>query len=201
MKPRLIVEQKLTAFVNRYEIYAVTDDGVKGDMIAFAQQKRLAFKEKVEFFADPAKEKLLFTFRAEKVMDVHGKYFVEDTKGNVLGVFKKEFAKSLINSTWNILDADDRPLLKISESSQFLAAARRFAGWIPFIGELLEIVTTLFRYHFVFVTQDDNRVGTYTKTTLFFDRYRLDMTNDIFDSQDWRVFAAFAVALDALQSR
>jgi len=46
MKPQLIVEQKITAFVNKYDIFAVQADGTKGEMLARAQQKRLDFKEK-----------------------------------------------------------------------------------------------------------------------------------------------------------
>lgn len=202
MKPRLIVEQKITVFVNRYEIYSVKSDGTKDVMVAFAEQKRLAFKEKVSFYTDTSKSKLAFTFRAEKVMDVHGKYFVEDPDGKLLGAFKKEFGKSLLNSTWDILDDSDNPLLIIRESNQFLAVARRFAGWIPFIGDFLDILTNFFRYHFSFLragTSDE--IGMYSKTTLFRDYYRLDMSDQAYALRDWRVFAAIAVALDALQSR
>lgn len=202
MKPRLIVEQKITVFVNRYEIYSAKDDGSKDTMIAFAEQKRLAFKEKVAFYTDASKDKLAFTFRAEKVMDVHGKYFVEDPDGKFLGAFKKEFGKSLLNSTWDILDDKDQPLIVIRESNQFLAIARRVAGWIPFIGDILDILTNFFRYHFSFRQAGTNdEIGMYSKTTLFRDYYRLEMNDDAYALRDWRVFAAMAVALDALQSR
>lgn len=202
MNPRLIVEQKITIMVNRYEIYSVKDDGSKDTMIAFAEQKRLAFKEKVAFYTDASKQNIAFTFRAEKVMDVHGKYFVEDPNGKLLGSFKKEFGKSLLNSTWDILDDDNQPLIVISESNQFLAVARRFAGWIPFIGDFLDILTNFFRYHFSFRRPNTNdEIGMYSKTTLFRDFYRLDMNDEAYALRDWRVFAAMAVALDALQSR
>ena len=201
MKPRLIVEQKITAFVNRYEVYSTKSDGTKDHLVAFAQQKRLAFKEKVIFYTDASKQQIVFSFRAEKVLDVHGRYFVEDAEGSTLGAFKKQFGRSLINSTWDILGKNDQPAITISESNQFLAIIRRFGGWIPFIGELIEIITLFFRYHFVFKAPDGKEVGMYHKTALFFDRYRLEMTDEAYDAQDWRVMAAMAVALDALQSR
>ncbi len=202
MKPRLIVEQKITPLVNRYEIYTAKNDGEKGGMVAFAEQKRLAFKEKVTFYTDSSKEKTSFTFRAEKVMDVHGKYFVEDADGTLLGAFKKEFGKSLLNSTWDILDTKDKPVVIISESNQILAIARRFVGWLPFVGWIFEIITAFIKYQFTFrLPNSKEEVGTYTKTTLVRDHYRLDMTDQIYSAQDWRVFAAMAVALDALQSR
>lgn len=201
MKPRLIIEQKITAFVNRYEVFDVTDEGEKNQQLAFVEQKRLAFKEKVSFFRDKSKEELLFTFRAEKVMDVHGKYFVEDAEGNLIGQFQKQFGKSLLNSTWNMLDTDGTVKLTINESNMVLAIMRRYIGWIPFIGDILEIATNFIKYHFSFKTSDDIEVGKYRKTTLFRDHYLLSVTDENYAAQDWRVFAAMAVALDALQSR
>lgn len=202
MTPRLIVEQKITAFTNKYAVYAVTPDGVKGDLIAFAQQKRLAFKEKVMFYSDEAKTQLVFTFRAEKVMDVHGRYFVEDPSGQLLGSFKKDFAKSLLNSTWLMLDTSGETKIVISESNKMLAILRRFAGLIPIVGELVDILMTFFRYHFVFTDVLSNQpVGRYQKTTLIRDHYLLSVADEAYAKEDWRVFAAMAVGLDALQSR
>src|SRR5687767_12377283 len=126
MHPKLIVEQKITAFTNKYSVFAADDAGTKGTLLAFAQQKRLAFKEKVTFYSDEDKTQAVFSFRAEKVLDVHGRYLIEDPNGKVIGMFKKEFAQSLLNSTWSILDADDKPRLRISESNQALALFRRF---------------------------------------------------------------------------
>lgn len=200
MKPRLIVEQKITAFVNRYEIFT-TENGEKGEQIAFVEQKRLAFKEKVSFFKDSSKSQLLFTFRAEKVMDVHGKYFVEDDKGNLIGAFRKRFGKSLLNSTWDMLAGDESVKLTVNESNMALAIARRYVGWIPFVGDLFELATNFIKYHFSFRQADETEVGIYRKTTLFRDHYLLSVTDEAYGAQDWRMFAAVAVALDALQSR
>lgn len=202
MKPKLVVEQKITAFVNKYTIYTANPDGGKGDLVALAQQKRIAFKEKVSFYSDEGKTRLVFTFRAEKVFDVHGRYIVEDAEGNVIGAFKKEFKKSLVSSTWNILDTDSNPVITVSESNQFLAAIRRFGGFIPIVGDLIDVIVLFFRYHFVFKKAgSDEEIGMYRKTTLFRDHYLLSMTDETYAKQDWRVLASMAVGLDALQSR
>jgi uncharacterized protein YxjI len=202
MNPKLIVEQKITAFVNKYSVYTSDAEGQKGQLIALAQQKRLAFKEKVIFYGDAEQTQPIFTLRAEKVMDVHGRYLIEDMNGNYIGAFKKQFKKSLFQSTWNILDTNSQPKLQISENSLTLALFRRFGGFVPIIGGVVDILVLFLRYHFAFTDSATNEeVGTYKKTTLFRDHYALSMTDESFNQYDWRVLAAMAVALDALQSR
>lgn len=203
MKPRLYIDQKITAFVNKYMVYgADPGTGDKSELVALAQQKRLAFKEKVSFYTDEQKSQLAFTFRAEKVLDVHGKYLVEDADGKLVGMFKKEFAASLISSTWKILDADGKEVFEVTESNMTRAILRRFIGWIPIVGDIAELIMLLFRYHFVFKDVATGEiVGKYQKLTLFRDQYELSMTDEAAAKCDWRVLAAMGVGLDALQSR
>jgi uncharacterized protein YxjI len=123
-------------------------------------------------------------------------------QGAVIGTFKKEFKASLLKSTWHILNADGQPQMTVAENSLTLALFRRFAGFIPIIGDLVEIVSLFLRYHFSFVDSASNQeVGIYKKTTLFRDHYALSMTDQAYADKDWRLLAAVAVALDALQSR
>jgi uncharacterized protein YxjI len=201
MKPRLIVEQKITAMVNKYAIYQAQEDGSKGQLVALAQQKRLAFKEKVQFYTDESKSQLAFTFRAEKVMDIHGRFLVEDAEGKGIGIFRKDFKKSLLNSTWHIVDEQDTVQLTVRESNETLAALRRFAGFIPVVGDIFEVVLLFFKYHFTLRDSAGHELGRYQKTTLFRDHYTLSTTDEAYTAQDWRTLAAVAVALDALQSR
>jgi hypothetical protein len=202
MKPRLFIEQKITPFVNQYKIFGADEIGNQAGITAFAQQKRLAFKEKVTFYTDEQKTATAFTFRAEKVFDVHGRYIVEDENGAVIGMFKKEFKKSLISSTWKVLDPDEKELFMVAESSTALALFRRYSSWLPVVGDIIELVTLFLKYHFVFTKPDSEEIaGRYEKTTLLRDHYTMSMSDDSYASCDWRVLAAMGVGLDALQSR
>lgn len=200
MKPRLFTDQKITLLVNRYQIFTPNDQGEKGERIAFVEQERFKFKEKVHFYADETKQQELFSFRAEKVLDVHGKYLVEDAQGNLLGYFRKEFGASLLRSTWTLHAPNDEKLFTIQENSIILALIRRFVGFLPIVGEFAEIISNFFRYHFQFL-EGEQQVGEYRKMTLFRDHYLLSTTDDAYAKIDQRVFAAMSVALDALQSR
>ena len=153
------------------------------------------------FYTDDSNKTVAFTFRAEKVMDVHGRYFVEDADGTRLGVFTKKFGSSLLRSTWLLMNHDESETYRVTESNAVLAFLRRFVGWIPFVGDVLDIVILFFRYHFVFLDSQGNEKGKYAKTTLFRDHYRMDVDQQLSEAIDWRVLAAMAVGLDALQSR
>jgi hypothetical protein len=202
MQPKLIVEQKITPLVNKYVVHQANPDGTKGPLLAFAQQKRLAFKEKVEFWADEQKSQLAFTMQAEKVMDIHGRFFVADPHGNRIGAFKKEFKQSLVVSTWSIVDENGDAKVRIAESNAALAILRRFGGEIPLVGIFVELVVMFLKYHFDLTDMHTNeKVGRYVKTKLFYDHYQLLMDDAAYEQQDPRVLAALAVALDALQSR
>lgn len=201
MKPRLFIQQKITPFANQYKVFGAGEAGELGDIIAFAQQKRLAFKEKVMFYTDENKSSEVFSFRAEKVLDIHGRYIVEDT-GGVIGFFKKEFKQSLLASTWRVFREDDRELFVVKESSTALALFRRYGDFIPIIGGIIELITMLFKYHFVITDVESGEiVGTYRKTTLFRDHYTLHLTDEAHEKADWRLLAGLSVGLDALQSR
>jgi hypothetical protein len=202
MIPRLIIEQKITAFVNKYTVYQADSTGQKAGLVALAQQKRLAFKEKVSFYSDESKTQVVFGFRAEKVFDIHGRYFVESPDGQKIGGFSKVFGQSLLISTWNILDINGDPVIQVKESNVALAVLRRFIGTIPIFGGLAEIIIMLFKYHFDLVdVRTGEVVGKYQKITLFRDHYLLSVDDAAYSAIDWRTYAAVAVALDALQSR
>lgn len=202
MQPRLVVHQKITAFVNKYRVYTAGEGGATGEQVGLAQQKRLAFKEKVMFYTDEKRDRLAFTFRAEKVLDVHGRYLVEDANGKLIGMFKKEFGASLVNSTWKIFDVQGNEQCIVRESNQFLAVIRRFGGELPIIGGIVDLVVMFFKYHFSFIDiASSKEMGIYRKTTLLRDHYVLETEDELWQRVDWRVLAAMSVALDALQSR
>lgn len=202
MRPRLIVKQKITALVNKYSIVDVNADGTEGQLLGLAQQKRIALKEKVIFYADDSRSRVAFTFRAEKVLDVHGRYFVEDATGKLIGGFRKDFTKSLLNSTWHLFDASEKEIFLVKESNHLVAILRRFGGAIPIVGDIIETVMAFTKYHFSFIDPTSLlEVGVYRKTTRVRDHYVLMLDDASWSRVDWRVMAAMSVALDALQSR
>ena len=185
------VHQRLTMVVNRYEVF--TDEGGEpGALVAFVEQKRLAFKEQVTIFTDDSKQTALAGFKARKVIDVHGGYDVTAADGSPIGVFTKMFASSLLRSTWTLDQPGLEPIV-VTERSKGLALFRRLWDWIPYAGD----VPFPIKYHFDWL-RGEQRVGLFEKKTRFRDHYLVHVDDPALDR---RLVIAQAVALDALQSR
>lgn len=182
---RLVVRQKITMMVNRYVVHVEEADGSEGEMVAFAEQKRLAVKEQVTFYTDESRERVLAGFKARKVIDFASGYDVVDETGRPIGYFRKDFAASLLRSTWH-LQQPGLPTLTGRERRLLVALLRRFTdslAWLP--------------YHF------DFGVGAHFAFSVerrwgVRDRYRVTIHDPRLDR---RLVIAMAVALDALQAR
>ncbi|MBA2477627.1 MAG: hypothetical protein H0V38_03355 [Sporichthyaceae bacterium] len=187
------VKQKITLMVNRYEIRGANPDGTEGALLALAQQKRMKFKEEVTFYADEEKTRPVFSFKARQGLDVRAQNDVFDEAGRAIGSFKKEFGASLLRSTWH-LEAPELQALG-QERRMGIAILRRIWGFIPYVGE----VWVPFLFHFDFVDKAGGQVVmTSERQKAIRDRYAVTVPDQ---RLDFRVAAAMAVALDALQSR
>ncbi|WP_214109583.1 hypothetical protein [Acrocarpospora catenulata] len=182
---RLILRQQITMMVNRYSVHTVAPDGSEGTMVAFAEQKRLALKEQVTFYTDETRGEALAAFKARKVIDLASGYDVVDASGTPLGLFRKEFGKSLFRSTWH-LQQPGLPTYTGQERNLGVALLRRVTdvlSWLP--------------YHFDFSVGASIAFSVERRWGLR-DRYAIEINDPRLDR---RLVIAMAVALDALQGR
>ncbi|MDP9494955.1 MAG: hypothetical protein M3P87_06915 [Actinomycetota bacterium] len=191
--PNFFMRQKITVMVNRYEILSANPDGSEGPLLAFAQQKRMSFKEEVTFYADVAKTTKLFSFKARHGLDVRAEHDVFDADGNTLGWFKKDFAASLLRSTWQM--TYDGVQTRGQERNQTIAILRRVWDFIPVVGDVW--IPFVFHFDFIDVATGQPVFISERKKSIR-DRYIVNVPDP---RLDFRVAASMAVALDALQSR
>lgn len=180
----LFIKQKITFMVNRYEVWSADAAGNPSGLIAFAQQKRMAMREQVTLYRDESKSAVLAAFKARSVLDLRGTYDVTDGAGAPIGTFRKDFAQSLLRSTWHV-DQPGLPTATGQERNMFVALLRRFSD-ISFLP-----------YHFDFVS-GGTPVFSVDKQWGITDKYVVRISSPQLDR---RLVIAMAVALDALQSR
>lgn len=182
--PTFYVRQRFAMMTNRYEVVAANPDGSNGQMMGLAEQKKMALKERVTFFADDTKTRPVFAFKARKVMDFSSGYDVTDEAGQQIGFFRKDFAASLLRSTFHVEGPGYTGTGQ--ERSQAVALVRRFAD-VPFLP-----------IHFDFVDAGGRPLMSVERQATVRDRYTVRVPDP---RVDFRVAAAVAVAMDALMSR
>ncbi|GIM69397.1 hypothetical protein Pve01_91470 [Planomonospora venezuelensis] len=182
--PHFVVKQKLTLMVNRYEVSESDASGTPTRLMALAEQKRMAFKEQVTFFADAGKQRAVFGFKARKKLDLNAGYDITDESGAQIGYFKKDFGASLMRSTFHVEGPGFTGTGR--ERNQVAGLLRRFTelDFIPI--------------HFDFVDPTGSPLFSVERKMSLGDRYRVTVPDQ---RVDFRVAAAVAVALDALMAR
>jgi hypothetical protein len=181
---RFVISQRFSALVNRYDVSLAGPDGYSpGQPICFVEQKRMAFKEQVDFRL-PDGRTSLFRFRARSVIDIGATYDVTAADGTVIGSFRKEGMKSLLRSTWR-MSQPGQPDVVGQERSVAIAVLRRVQDWIPL------------PFHFDFAL-DGQPIMSLERQRSFRDRYLLTIA---VPGLDRRLAIAMGVALDALQQR
>jgi hypothetical protein len=185
---RFEIEQLIRPVVNLYRISS------NGAPVAFVRQKRMALKEDIRFFRDEKETEELFRIKARSVMELAARYDVTAPDGERIGVLGKVFGKSLLRSTWSVMDAHEGELAVAKERSQLWALVRRVIDLVPY-GELVPIL-----FHFR-IDRGEQHLGDLTRAFGVRDRYTLDLSGDHERTIDRRLGIALAIALDALQSR
>ena len=182
--PTFVVKQKLTMMVNRYEVSEADEAGNPTRLMALAEQKRMAFKEQVTFWADSTKSRAVFGFKARRKLDLNAGYDITDESSNQIGFFRKDFGASLLRSTFHIEGPGFAGTGQ--ERNQVVGLVRRFTDF-----DFLPI-------HFDFIDSSGEPLFSVTRKMSIGDRYLVTVPDR---RVDFRIAAAMAVALDALMSR
>ncbi|MBA2384367.1 MAG: hypothetical protein H0V68_06865 [Actinobacteria bacterium] len=185
---RFVIDQLIRPMVNLYRISAGSTP------VAFVRQKRMAIKEDIRFYADENETEELFRIKARSLMEFGGRYDVTTTDGERVGVLEKVFGKSLLRSTWRILDSSEQELAIAKERSVPIALLRRAIDAVPY-GDFIPIP-----FHFT-IDSGERHLGDLNRRFGLRDTYDLDVSGDVERTIDRRLAIALGIALDALQSR
>jgi uncharacterized protein YxjI len=192
---RYLIEQLVRPIVNLYRVTPLAaGETPAGPPVAFARQKRMAFREDIRFFADENETQEVFRIKARSVIDVGGRYDVHDAAGQPIGVLEHHFGKSLLRTTWRIRSPADEELA-VAQENQMLAILRRVVDFVPY-GEFLPIP-----YDFL-IHSGEREFGHFTRRFMSLrDVYTLDLSGDHEKRIDRRLGIALGIGLDALQNR
>jgi uncharacterized protein YxjI len=194
---RYLVDQLIRPIANLYRVTPLAaGDTSAGPPIAYVRQKKLAIKEHIRFCADEGETQELFHIQAQTWLDTGGsRYDVVDAQDGKIGLLHHVFGKSLLRTTWNVLNAAGAEVAVAQERSQAMAILRRGIDFVPDIGGLIPIP-----YNFD-ILSGGQVIGKMDRKFQLRDRYVLDLAGDPDKKLDRRLAIALAIGLDTLQNR
>ena len=194
-----LLRQQWTMVINRY-VFSVPDaQGREGTRFAFVEQARFKFKEDIRFFADESKRVELLRIKARRRFDPAARYDITGPGDVKIGEIQKDFAQSLLRSTYILYDAQGAQVCQATERSVGVALLRRALGFVPYIGGYANWLPI--PYHFVFHRGGKVLVHHTRQPWKLNDHYLIDCRPDTEHVLDRRLVLAAAVGMDALQAR
>jgi len=129
---------------------SITDAG--GSLVFYVKQKLFKLKEVVNVFADREQTQLLYTLKADRIIDFSARYNFADATGNPLGAVKRKGMRSLWRAQYEIYQGDEeQPNLEITEESVAVRVADGCLNSIPIVG----LFTGYFLHPAYLVTRND----------------------------------------------
>ncbi len=190
---RFHVRQKVTPFQNVYRVHADVA-GEPGELVAFAKQKRMTFRESFTLYADERAAQPILGIQADRRIDINSVMRVTDlATGTVVGLLRKKGGRSLYRSTWEIAQPG-MPVVTVQERSAVVAILRRVWGVIPYT----EYLPIPWVFHFDGTSEAGTPVLSHSRRWGIRDRYVLEIAAPALDR---RLAIALAICLDAMQHR
>lgn len=123
---------KLIAFAPRIKVI-----DAQGKEIFYIEQKALAIRESVKVFNNEKDKELLYTLKANQVIDFGATYSLRNAKNEKeLGTVRQEGVRSLFQASYQITDASGKDTFTIVQSNPMIALLDSLISIIPF-AELL----------------------------------------------------------------
>src|SRR5918911_2918718 len=123
---RFLVDQLLRPVANLYRVTPLAvGETPAGSPVAYVRQKKLAIKEDIRFYGDEGETQELFRIKARSWIDTgSSRYDVTAADGTPIGVLH-HMLKSILRTTWQILDPQEQPVALAQERSAVMAGGAR----------------------------------------------------------------------------
>lgn len=128
----LTVRMKLMALAPQFY---VTDKHNRH--VAYVKQKLFKLKEDISIFANERQDQLLYTIKADRIIDFNASYSLQNAQtGQILGSIKRKGMRSLWKAAYRIYDTHDQLLYTVSEESAFIRFLDGLFSQLPILGLL-----------------------------------------------------------------
>ena len=105
-----------------------------GHLIGYVKQKMFKLKEDISIFSDESQTLLLYSIKADRIIDFSANYQFTDASGRFLGSIKREGMKSIWKASYLVTDSNNAEVFRISEESGWTKVLDGLLSEIPVVG-------------------------------------------------------------------
>lgn len=156
-----------------------------GELLGYVKQKLFKLKEDINIFADESQTQLLYNIKADRVLDFSAKYNFTDAAGNLIGSIKRKGLRSLWRANYEIYDARENQVMKISEENGWIKVVDSLIGEVPVVGMFTGY---FFNPSYIVSRTDNTQIARLQKQPAFFEgRFRLSPLGQISADEEIKV--------------
>jgi len=197
-RDQFYINQKRMSLREKYYVY---DE--MGEPLFYVERPFGWFKRRnITIFDDDSKTSPVLFIEQDHFWEIaHRDYTVRDIGGEVIAKLSRNNFASLFRRKWDIMAPGGAMIATAREDSAFLAAMRRIIDLIPFVELIGGIIKTDFHFLARDIDGTETKIGAFTRRISLFDKYVLDMSEDVSKKLDRRVALAAGVLLDTAEKR
>lgn len=156
-----------------------------GQLIGYVKQKLFKFKEAISVFADEGQTQLLFTIKADRVIDFSAKYNFTSASGQLVGSIKRRGMRSILKAHYEIYDENDQQVYEIHEENAWIKVIDSLLGELPVIGMFTGY---FFNPAYIVSRMDGTQAARLAKQPAFFEGvFQLDPLSQITPEEESRI--------------
>ncbi|MGB0599106.1 MAG: hypothetical protein ACPGLY_20675 [Rubripirellula sp.] len=170
----------------------ITATDANGQVVMFIKQKMFRLKEHVEVFSDTNQNQLVFTIRADRVIDFSANYSFVDANGNDWGAVRRKGMKSLWSAHYDVMQ-DGAIDMTMCEESAIKKVLESLLGQIPLLGVL---ATYLINPTYLITRPDGTPLLRLIKKPAFFEGcFELEKLSEMPEDDELRSLLAILMAV------
>ncbi|MDO4641045.1 MAG: hypothetical protein Q4A84_04985 [Neisseria sp.] len=121
-----------------FKIFTPSNDFIVSDAdgreIAYTRQKIFRIKEAVDVYENSRREKIRYTFKADRIIDFNAEYTLRDEQnGHIIGKLKREGLRSFWRTSYILKNAEGEAVLTIREKNPWIAFLDAIIADVPVI--------------------------------------------------------------------
>ncbi len=153
-----------------------------GGLIGYVKQKMFKLKENIEIYSDENKSELIYTIKADRILDFSANYSFTDVNGKSIGSIRRKGMRSILKAHYLIFDSNQQQVFEVHEENAWIKVIDALVGEVPVVGMFTGY---LFNPAYLVTRMNGNTVVRVQKQPAFFEgKFQIELKEQMSESDE-----------------